>query len=129
MAVASRDVFLNTPFDPVFHPIFDAIVFAIIRSGFRPRCALEANDSSENRLTKIQSIIEQSRYGVHDLSRTESDGSPPLPRFNMPLELGLFLGAKRYGAPPQNRKRALVLDVEPYRYQRFISDIAGQDIR
>jgi hypothetical protein len=27
------------------------------------------------------------------------------------------------------RKRCLILDTEPYRYQKFISDIAGQDIR
>ena len=47
----------------------------------------------------------------------------------MPLELGIFLGAKRYGSSLQKRKKALILDVEQYRYQRFISDIAGQDIR
>ena len=46
----------------------------------------------------------------------------------MPLELGIFLGAKRYGSTPQKAKRLLVLDVEQYRYQRFISDLAGIDI-
>jgi len=46
----------------------------------------------------------------------------------MPLELGMFLGAKRYGRAEQRRKIGLILDVERYRYQRFISDIAGQDI-
>src|SRR5262249_938548 len=29
----------------------------------------------------------------------------------------------------QKRKRILILDSEQFRYQRFISDIAGQDIR
>jgi hypothetical protein len=48
--------------------------------------------------------------------------------FNMPLELGLFLGAKRYGDPAQKRKKCLVLDVERFRYQKVMSDIAGQDI-
>lgn len=53
-----------------------------------------------------------------------------LPRFNMPLELGLFLGAKCYSDISKQRdKRCLILDAEPYRYQKFISDIAGQDIR
>ncbi|MBW8302017.1 MAG: hypothetical protein K0M60_20690, partial [Hydrogenophaga sp.] len=56
------------------------------------------------------------------------DGVNKLPRFNMPLELGLFLGAKRYGDTVQKRKKCLVLDCERYRYQKFISDIAGQDI-
>ena len=125
---ASRDVFVNCAFDTQFRPIFQAIVFAIIRSGFRARCALETQDGAENRFTKIQAIIEQCRYGIHDISRTESDGDPPLPRFNMPLELGVFLGAKRYGTGDQKRKRALIMDTQPYRYQRLISDIAGQDI-
>ncbi len=125
---STRDVFVNCAFDHQFQPIFLAIVFAIIRSGFRARCALETQDGAENRFSKIQSIIEQCRYGIHDISRTESDGEPPLPRFNMPLELGVFLGAKRYGEAEQRRKRALILDREPYRYQRLISDIAGQDI-
>lgn len=52
-----------------------------------------------------------------------------LPRFNMPLELGLFLGAKRYGDAEQKKKIVLILDREKYRYQKFISDISGQDIR
>jgi hypothetical protein len=46
----------------------------------------------------------------------------------MPLELGLFLGVQRFGTGRQRRKGCLILDREPYRYQRFISDIAGQDI-
>src|SRR5690606_36831926 len=45
-----------------------------------------------------------------------------------PLELGIFLGAKRYGGSAQKAKRLLILDVEPYRYQRFISGLAGMDI-
>lgn len=46
----------------------------------------------------------------------------------MPLELGLFLGAKQFGSGNQKRKACLILDRERYRYQQFISDIAGQDI-
>lgn len=128
MAPRRQSVFVNCAFDPLFQPIFDGIVFAVLRCGFAPRCALETDDSSENRFTKIQKIVEQCRYGIHDISRTQTGGDPPLPRFNMPLELGLFLGAKRYGDPEQTRKRVLVLDTERYRYQRFISDLAGQDI-
>lgn len=128
MAARARDVFVNCPFDEAYKPIFYAIVFAVIRSGFRARCALEADDSAEVRLAKILSIIAECRYGVHDISRTELDGDPPLPRFNMPLELGLFLGAKRYGDGSQAKKRCIIFDREPHRYQRFLSDIAGQDI-
>lgn len=46
----------------------------------------------------------------------------------MPLELGLFLGAKRYGGKPQKDKRLLIFDIEQFRYQMFISDLAGMDI-
>ncbi len=74
------------------------------------------------------SLIEECPYGIHDLCRTELDPKNRLPRFNMPFELGIFLGAKRYGSASQQRKRCLVLDREKYRYQKFISDIAGQDI-
>lgn len=125
----ARDVFINCAFDSQFAPIFQAIVFAVVRSGFQVRCALETDDASENRFAKIQRIIEDCPFGIHDISRTEADGKPPLPRFNMPLELGLFLGAKRFGDGRQRRKRALILDTEPYRYQKFISDIGGQDIK
>lgn len=125
---ANRDVFVNCPFDDAYRPIFYAIIFTVIRSGFRARCALETDDAGDNRLAKICNIIDECTYGVHDISRTEVDGDPPLPRFNMPLELGLFLGARRYGAGRQRGKRCIVFDRERYRYQRFISDIAGQDI-
>lgn len=128
-ALTSRDVFINCPFDDEYRPIFRAIIFAVIRSGFRARSAQETDDTSENRFSKILQIIDESRYGIHDISRTESDGDPPLPRFNMPLELGAFLGAKRFGTDHHDKKRALVLDREKHRYQRLVSDIAGQDIR
>ena len=47
----------------------------------------------------------------------------------MPLELGLFLGADRYGGDSYGKKLCLILDLEEFRFQKFISDIAGQDIR
>ena len=109
-------------------PKFNAIVFTIIRSGFRARCARETDDAGDVRLQKICRIIEQSGYGVHDISNTELNGDPPLPRFNMPLELGIFLGARLLGTKKQRLKKCLVFDREKYRYQKYISDIAGQDI-
>jgi hypothetical protein len=123
------NVFVNCPFDSAYQRVFRAIVFAVIHCGFRARCALEIDDSAEVRIDKIFKIVEECRYGIHDLSRTELDSRTRLPRFNMPLELGLFLGAKRFGASLQRKKRCLVLDRAPHRYQKFISDIAGQDIK
>ncbi|WP_244630896.1 hypothetical protein [Aureimonas sp. ME7] len=122
------DVFINCPFDDTYKPIFNAIVYTVVRSGYRARCALETDDAAENRLFKIIKIVRECRFAVHDISRTAADGNPPLPRFNMPLELGLWLGARHLGGAEQQEKRCIVFDVEQYRFQRFISDIAGQDI-
>ena len=127
-ATSADDVFINCPVDDAFAPTFRALIFAIIVCGFRPRSARELDDGGQTRIDKILSLIEECRYGVHDLSRTELDAVHNLPRFNMPLELGLFLGAKRYGGKHQKAKRVLILDVVQYRYQRFISDLAGMDI-
>lgn len=126
MATTNRDVFINCPFDARYQVFFRAMVFTVKRSGFIPRCALEIDDGSENRFEKICRIIAESQHGIHDISRTDLDRRSRLPRFNMPLELGLFLGAKRFGR--SRTKRCLILDSERYRYQQFISDIAGQDI-
>ena len=121
-----RCVFLNCPFDEEYEPLFEAMLFAVLSCGLTPRCAREEIDSGRSRLDWILTLIEQCRYGIHDLSRADSNAPGP-PRFNMPFELGLFLGAKRYGRPPQRKKVTLILDRDPYRYQRFLSDIAGQD--
>jgi hypothetical protein len=74
-------------------------------------------------------LIRESKFGLHDISRTELDETSQLPRFNMPLELGVFLGAMNFGTKIQKEKNCLILDCKPYRYQTFISDIAGHDIR
>jgi len=123
------NVFINCPFDPDYKPLFDAIVFAVFDCGFIARCALEEEDASQIRIEKIYKIISQCRYGIHDISRTELDTNTNLPRFNMPLELGIFLGAKKFGGGKQKKKSCLILDRDPYRYREFISDISGQDIQ
>jgi len=128
MAGGNRDVFVNCPFDQKFKPLFHAIAFTVIRSGFRVRCALEADDAAQNRFDKVCAIVRECQYGVHDISRTEVSGRPRLPRFNMPLELGVFLGATQYGGREHKAKRCIIFDRAPYRFQSYISDIAGQDI-
>lgn len=124
-----RTVFLNCPFDGPYKEIFEAIVFAVFDCGFFLRCALESEDGGEVRMEKIFDIIAGCKFGINDLSRTDLDASTGLPRFNMPFELGVFLGARRYGDGRQKEKCCLVMDREKYRYRAFISDISGQDIR
>jgi hypothetical protein len=123
-----RSVFINCPFDDLYKPLFHAIVFTVYDMGFKPTCAKDVSNAGQPRFNKIQDLIEDCKYSIHDISRTEVDAINSLPRFNMPLELGLDLGCKRYGRAHLQEKVILVLDFERYRFQRFISDIAGQDI-
>ncbi len=127
----TNNVFINCPFesDGVYKDIFDAIIFAVFYCGFRARCSKEKADCSEIRIETIFRIISQCKYGIHDISQTELCKKNKLPRFNMPLELGIFLGAKKYGIREQKKKTCLIMDKKEHRYQKFISDIAGQDVK
>ncbi len=124
----SASVFINCPFDPNDRTMLFAAVFAIFDCGYQPRCALETEDGGEVRIEKIQRIISACKFGIHDISLTEL-GDNGLPRFNMPFELGVFLGAKQFGKGRQTQKVTLIVDRQAHRYQAFLSDIAGQDIR
>jgi len=122
-----ESVFINCPFDTKYGALLDALVFAVHDCGFVARCSQEIRDTGQVRIDKIVKLIAQCKFGIHDISRTELDRKTRLPRFNMPLELGIFLGAKTFGDRRQKQKVCLVLDEEQYRYQKFCSDIAGQD--
>ncbi len=121
-------VFINCPFDEEFKDMLYAIVFVVYRCGFKPRSALQEDNGLINRLAKIEKLIEECRFGIHDISRTESNNYS-LPRFNMPFELGIFFGAKKFGNQKQKGKIALVLDREKYLYQQYISDLNGIDTK
>jgi hypothetical protein len=121
-----KSVFINCPFDRQYAKLFPALVFTVQDCGFIARSALETSDSGESRIEKLYRIILESQYGIHDLSRTELN-KDRLPRFNMPLELGIFLGAKKFGSGKQKQKICLILDREKFRYQKFCSDLSGND--
>jgi len=127
--VRTDHVFLNCPFDEDYLPVLRAIVFAVQASGFEVRSALEEDNSAEERFCRICDIIADCRLGIHDLSRVQQDPTTGAPRFNMPLELGLFLGARQFGCGDQKTKQCLVLDAESFRYRNSCSDIAGRDIK
>ena len=88
------NVFINCPFDGQYKRLFEAVVFCVFDCGFRSRCALELTDSGRVRIDKIYEIVDDCRYGLHDISRTGLDNKTRLPRFNMPFELGVFLGSQ-----------------------------------
>lgn len=78
-------------------------------------------------MDKIADLIRDCGLGIHDISFMELDAG--LPRFNMPFELGLFLGAQRFSKDWSRKKACTIFDRDDFRYQRVLSDIAGQDIR
>jgi hypothetical protein len=125
----AKNVFINCPFDDEYQPLFNAMVFAVNDMGFRPKSAKDESNAGDIRFNKIQDLIEECKYSIHDISRADIDAATGFPRFNMPLELGLDLGCKRYGKSHHQEKVLLVLDIEQFRYRDFISDIAGQDIK
>lgn len=124
--MADHDVFINCPFDDEFEPLFEAIVFTVHASLYRVRCALEEHDSSDIRYDRLCNLIRESPRSIHDLSRTQSSDDG-LPRFNMPLELGLFLGAKRFGPPSLRSKSALILIERKHSLPTYVSDLGGND--
>src|SRR4051812_48514050 len=101
-------VFVNCPLDDQYRYLFEAVIFAIQDCGYIARCSLEIDDASQVRIDKITKLIGDCKFGIHDISRTDTDSTTNLPRFNMPLELGLFLGAKRFGRAQQKLKTCLI---------------------
>lgn len=123
---ANGNVFVNCPFDDDYLPCFEALLFAITICGYRVRCALEENDGGDIRFEKLQRLIADSDHTFHDLSRTQVNALG-LPRFNMPFELGLMMGAKHFGAGRQRTKRACILVARDHTLPRYLSDLAGND--
>lgn len=122
----NNDVFINCLFDEDYRDCFEAMIFALVFASFSPRCALEESYSGDIRFDKLCRMIQSSDTTIHDLSRVEL-GSSGLPRFNMPLELGLTLGAKRFGSGAQAQKRVLIMVGKPFDMPRYMSDLGGND--
>ena len=122
----NADVFINCPFDEDYRPCFEAILFTLIIAFYTPRCALEENDAGDIRFDKLCRLIAASDHSIHDLSRTESSAEG-LPRFNMPFELGLMMGARRFGTGRQKAKRACIMVARNYAMPAYLSDLAGND--
>ena len=127
-ALRAQSVFTNCPFDPDFEPLFNAVVFATTFCGFSVRCGYERVDAGGSRLYKICDLLAKSRLSSYDISMQTLDEQTGLPRFNMPLELGMALGMKVLGRNVFRDHAVLVLDLEPRRYRDSTSDLAGFDI-
>ena len=122
-------VFVNCPFDPEYLPLLRPLLFVIIYLDFRPRIASERSDSGENRIDKISELIGECRYSIHDLSRLRASEIGEFYRMNMPFELGIEYGCRRFGSARLKSKRCLVLEKDQHEFRKAISDLAGIDIK
>lgn len=121
------NVFINCPFDPLYTPLLRPLLFTVLSLGLDPQIA-ETKSSGQIRVNQIKKLIRNSRYSIHDISRSEAMKEKELPRFNMPFEMGLDFGCQSFGNGKLAFKKSLVLEKTRYHYQKVVSDISGQDI-
>lgn len=122
-----KNVFINCPFDDEYVMLVRPLVFTILYLEFEPLIS-QTKSSSNIRINQIKQHIRNSKFGIHDLSRSKAIEKNELPRLNMPYELGLDIGCAEYGENKLKQKKTLILESEKYHYQKVILDIAGQDI-
>lgn len=105
------------------------MAFCITDLGFYPRLAPENADNSANRLDRILDLIRGSKFGIHDLSRCRAASAGEYARMNMPFELGIDYGARKFGTGEHIDKAILIFEETRYEYQKTLSDISGWDIQ
>ena len=111
-----RNVFVNCPFDENYKLLLEPLLFTIIYLKFKPRIALERLDSGEARISKIISLITESRYAIHDLSRLRAERAGEFYRLNMPFELGVDVGCRLFKGGRWSERKWLVLEAECCRH-------------
>lgn len=94
--------------------------------GLTPRAAIETYDTSASRLDRIAALIRGCRYSLHDLSAVGLDSPVTLPRFNMPLELGLAI-AEQYRTDGAEVHQWIAFDSVAYRPDVSLSDLKGYE--
>jgi hypothetical protein len=124
-----KNVFINCPFDDEYRLLLRALLFTVACLGFNPKIALESSDSGEIRLSKICTLIRDSKYSIHDLSRLQSKSADEFYRLNMPFELGIDYGCRQYSSNHLREKRCLILERERFNFMKAISDLSGVDIK
>jgi hypothetical protein len=117
-------VFLNIPYDEEFSSLYIAYIVGLFQLDLVPHLASEI-PGGKRRLDRIFELIQSCRFSIHDLSRVEVSVAPAsLPRFNMPLELGMTI---TWANLHPKSHTWFVWESEPYRLQRSASDLNGTD--
>jgi hypothetical protein len=115
-----ESVFLNIPYDDSFENLYLAYIVGLTQLGLAINAALAV--PNQGRLATIIELIDKSDFSIHDLSRVEV--SRGLPRFNMPVELGLALYPSHI---TNGQHRVFIFERKQYRAQRSTSDVNGID--
>jgi hypothetical protein len=115
-----ESVFLNIPYDLQFQDLYISYVVGLTQLGLGVTATLA--HPNQDRLAKIIELIEKCRFSIHDLSRIEA--SRGIPRFNMPLELGIALYRST-----KAEHTVFVFESKAFRAQRSTSDINKMDPR
>lgn len=115
-----ESVFLNIPYDLGFEDLYLAYIVGLTQLGLRVNATVAV--PNQGWLDTIIGLIEESNSSIHDLSRIELSNG--IPRFNMPVELGLALYRSHV---TEGRHRVYVFERKAYRAQRSTSDINGID--
>ena len=124
-----KNVFINCPFDAEYKKFLDPMLFTIVYLGFHPKMA-QTTDSGKVRIERILTLIKDSKYSIHDLSRMVAKKVGEIARFNMPFELGLDIGIRSASRRSKlSTKKNLIIEQESFRYQKGISDLSGNDIQ
>ena len=111
---ASRAVFLNMAYGPESERLLLAYVCGLAELGLVPVLALELTDSGR-RLDHIRALLRGCVFSLHDLYHVGAG------RWNVILELGMAIeGSAGHSW--------FVLDAEPRRAIRALSDLNGTDI-
>ena len=125
---AAVGAFLNIPFDSTFERLYLAYIAGLSACGLAPRAALEvpSGGSMHDRIDRIFSILKDCAYSLHDLSRIQTDRTPPrTPRFNMPFELGMAVAwAETSGGPDHTW---FIFESQSGRLAKSLSDLRGID--
>lgn len=121
----NRCVFVNCPYDRKYLPLLRRIVFVLSLLGFDVKLALDDSNTTTPRMEKIEKLITDCSYSIHDISYMKASRKNEFYRMNMPFELGLDYGFKQF---VDNDRKTLILEGEKYNYHKALSDLSGMDI-
>lgn len=124
MPPKKQNVFINIPFDKQYERLYIALIAGLVGLGCWPRSTLEV-PPQHDRLRRIYTLVQSCGSSIHDLSRVQlSHDAPRCPRFNMPFEAGLAVALFL----PDSKRKWFLLEAQPYRVQKSISDLNGYEV-